>query len=119
MLCDRLGDRLGVLLNPTRQLVDGTGAQLHDQLDEAGVLEVGDGLGSACLDVSIKQVPHTGFVLLEVDVFACTQLYLVPHRCVVGDLGLDRGGFGVAVPGGVHLVGEVAIGARQGGDGLV
>ena len=78
-----------------------------------------DDLGGVGLDVGVEQVPHAGLVLLEVDVLAGAELDLVAHAGVVRDLGLDRVRFGVAVAGGVHLVGEVAVGARHGGDGLV
>ena len=77
---------------------------------------ISDGFG---LDVGVEQVAHAGLVLLEVDVLAGAELDLVADVLVVGDLGLDGGGFGVGVAGCVHLVGEVGVGADKRGDGLV
>ena len=111
--------RLGVLLDAGRQLVDGAGAELHDELDQACVLEVRDRLRRFGADVGVEQVAHAGFVLLEVDVLARADLHLGPDVDVVGDLRLDRRRLGFAVAGGGHVVGEVGVGARHGRHRLV
>ena len=77
----------GSFLIPCGSLSIAPAPSLHDQLDQAGVLEVGDRLGGVGLDVGVEQEAHAGLVLLEVDILAGTELDLVADGRVVGDLG--------------------------------
>src|SRR5450755_899136 len=116
---DRLGYGLLVSLDPLRQLVERAGALLDDELDEPGVLEVGDDLCGVGLNVGVQQEAHAGLVLLEVEVLAGAELDLVADRRVVGEFRLDGSGFVGGVPGGLHLVSQVGVAARHGCHRLV
>lgn len=51
---DRLSDRLGILLDAWRQLVDCPCAELDDQIDQASVFELGYDFAGIGPDVGVE-----------------------------------------------------------------
>ena len=52
------GDYLWIILDPGQELVDHALAKLDDQLDQTGVLKVGDDLRRLHLDAGVEQLTH-------------------------------------------------------------
>ncbi len=120
VVLDGLGDGVLVALQATELRGDGFGdAGLHDQLQQAHVVEGRDLPRLVGLDVGVDEVPHVGLVGLQVEALAAGLADDLADVQVVIELLLDAADVGRAVAGRLQLVGDVRVGAHQGHGRLV
>ena len=114
VVLDGFRDGVLVALQSAELRGDGIGnARLHDQVQQADIVEGRNLSRLIGLNVGVDQVPHVSLVSLQVEALAAGLANDLADIQVMVKLLLDAGYVGLGVSGPVQFVGDIGIGPHQ------